>query len=77
MLTFENLPKPFQIKKSLDEYVIGQDRAKKALSVAVYNHYKRVLTKEASVSKQKVRKKDGCDDYSTNDVEIQKSNRCV
>ena len=74
VLTFENLPKPFQIKKSLDEYVIGQDRAKKALSVAVYNHYKRVLTKEASVSKQKVRKKDGCDDYSTNDVEIQKSN---
>lgn len=44
------------------------------MSVAVYNHYKRVLTKEASVSKQKVRKKDGCDDYSMNDVEIQKSN---
>ena len=33
---------PATIKKSLDEYVIGQDRAKKVLSVAVYNHYKRI-----------------------------------
>ncbi|MBR2735465.1 MAG: ATP-dependent Clp protease ATP-binding subunit ClpX [Clostridia bacterium] len=37
------LPKPEEIKKYLDEYVIGQDRAKKALSVAVYNHYKRIF----------------------------------
>ena len=37
-----DLPKPAEIKASLDEYVIGQDRAKKALSVAVYNHYKRI-----------------------------------
>ncbi len=37
-----HLPKPEQIKRFLDEYVIGQDEAKKALSVAVYNHYKRV-----------------------------------
>ena len=36
------LPKPREIKSYLDQYVIGQDRAKKALSVAVYNHYKRV-----------------------------------
>ena len=36
------LPKPSEIKAYLDQYVIGQDRAKKALSVAVYNHYKRV-----------------------------------
>lgn len=36
------LPKPAQIKAHLDEHIIGQDRAKKALSVAVYNHYKRV-----------------------------------
>ena len=36
------LPKPNEIKEYLDQYVIGQDRAKKALSVAVYNHYKRV-----------------------------------
>lgn len=37
-----NLPKPLEIKAFLDDYVIGQDRAKKALSVAVYNHYKRI-----------------------------------
>ena len=36
------IPKPQEIKEKLDEYVIGQDEAKKALSVAVYNHYKRV-----------------------------------
>ncbi|GFZ26941.1 ATP-dependent Clp protease ATP-binding subunit ClpX [Lactobacillus corticis] len=36
------LPKPMEIKKQLDEYVIGQDRAKQVLSVAVYNHYKRI-----------------------------------
>ncbi len=38
------LPKPEQIKKKLDEYVIGQDEAKIALSVAVYNHYKRIYS---------------------------------
>jgi ATP-dependent Clp protease ATP-binding subunit ClpX len=37
-----DLPKPAEIKGTLDEYVIGQERAKKALSVAVYNHYKRI-----------------------------------
>ena len=42
-LVFEKLPKPMQIKARLDEYVIGQNRAKIALSVAVYNHYKRIL----------------------------------
>lgn len=37
-----NLPRPIEIKETLDEYVIGQERAKKTLAVAVYNHYKRV-----------------------------------
>ena len=37
-----NLLKPVEVKKKLDEYVIGQEEAKKVLSVAVYNHYKRV-----------------------------------
>ena len=39
----ERLPKPTQIKEKLDQYVIGQDKAKKVLSVAVYNHYKRIF----------------------------------
>jgi len=47
----DKLPKPHEIKKILDEYVIGQDRAKKILAVAVYNHYKRL---EARNSKDEV-----------------------
>ncbi len=43
------LPKPHEIKKKLDEYVVGQDRAKIALSVAVYNHYKRIYFSNESV----------------------------
>ena len=42
-LVFDRLPKPIQIKANLDQYVIGQERARKVLSVAVYNHYKRIL----------------------------------
>ena len=42
-LVFDKLPKPMQIKARLDDYVIGQERAKVVLSVAVYNHYKRIL----------------------------------
>lgn len=42
-LRFESLPKPTDIKANLDEYIVGQDRAKTVLSVAVYNHYKRIL----------------------------------
>jgi len=40
----EGLPKPAEMKRILDEYVIGQDQAKKTLSVAVYNHYKRIYS---------------------------------
>lgn len=43
---FSEVPSPADIKSILDQYVIGQDHAKKALSVAVYNHYKRVNLKE-------------------------------
>src|ERR1700754_2914784 len=58
----DKLPKPHEIKKVLDEYVIGQERAKKTLSVAVYNHYKRLQTRSGSGTRSK------------DDVEIAKSN---
>ena len=45
-LKSEDIPTPAEIKKILDEYVIGQDDAKKTLSVAVYNHYKRIACDE-------------------------------
>ncbi len=53
------LKTPAQIKKALDEYVIGQDSAKKTLGVAVYNHYKRLESKQL---------------FTDDDVEIEKSN---
>ncbi|MCM1111631.1 MAG: ATP-dependent Clp protease ATP-binding subunit ClpX [Muribaculum sp.] len=43
-LDIRNIPAPHKIKASLDEYVVGQEHAKKVISVAVYNHYKRVAT---------------------------------
>ena len=58
-VSFADLPTPFEISGFLDDYVIGQTRAKKVLSVAVYNHYKRVRALQ--------RTKD-------DDVELQKSN---
>ena len=60
---FEKIPKPSKIKDILDEYVIGQDRAKKVLAVAVHNHYKRI-----DVDNQDI--EDGNDE----EVELQKSN---
>ena len=68
-LSLDSLPKPSEIKRSLDEHVIGQDDAKIALSVAVYNHYKRILTK-APDKKSKKNK----DDIQNDGVELQKSN---
>ncbi|MBQ1458729.1 MULTISPECIES: ATP-dependent Clp protease ATP-binding subunit ClpX [Butyrivibrio] len=56
-----NLLKPVEIKEFLDEYVIGQEEAKKVLAVSVYNHYKRVTSPRNSVD----------------DVELQKSNICM
>lgn len=55
------LPKPSEIKAYLDQFVIGQERAKKILSVAVYNHYKRIEKEKGSKKKK-------------DEVEIQKSN---
>ena len=57
----EHIPSPQEIKDILDEYVIGQEDAKKSLSVAVYNHYKRIMHEEEGLNKK-------------DDVEIQKSN---
>lgn len=45
-LKFSNVPKPAEIKAILDEYVIGQEKAKRILSVAVYNHYKRINSQD-------------------------------
>lgn len=45
-LNLKELPKPMEIKAFLDQYVIGQDDAKRYLSVSVYNHYKRLLQKD-------------------------------
>lgn len=58
------LKKPAEIKDELDKYIVGQDEAKKVLSVAVYNHYKRINNIAAGA--------DGADELS--DVEIEKSN---
>lgn len=77
-LSLATLPKPIQIKESLDQYVIGQDEAKVALSVAVYNHYKRILSKEESTAPGKRRQKKTeakqAEEPAAEEVEIGKSN---
>lgn len=57
-LDLKDVPKPKEIRGILDQYVIGQDQAKKSLSVAVYNHYKRINSQQSKLE----------------DVELQKSN---
>lgn len=52
-LELKNLKAPHKIKAELDEYVIGQDHAKKVVSVAVYNHYKRVADKDSPIELEK------------------------
>ena len=64
--TGEHLPLPTEIKEALDEYVIGQEQAKKVLSVAVYNHYKRIQHGAAQTAQTAQAGQD--------DVELEKSN---
>jgi ATP-dependent Clp protease ATP-binding subunit ClpX len=64
---FTSIPSPRQIKEHLDQYVVGQQYAKKALSVAVHNHYKRLSTLESANG-------DENDNGGANEVEIDKSN---
>src|SRR5205814_10317861 len=69
---FSTIPSPRQIKEFLDQYVVGQDHAKKALSVAVHNHYKRLTT----IDPNNASKGEPAENVNpaTVDVEIDKSN---
>ena len=71
-MSFDSLPKPQEIKAMLDEYVIGQDGAKLALAVAVYNHYKRILLLPEKDKKHG--RKNAKEPIAEDDIEIQKSN---
>jgi ATP-dependent Clp protease ATP-binding subunit ClpX len=65
------LPKPVEIKRQLDQFVIGQDETKKALAVAVRNHYKRILQERAKPDTDAAEKHSR---HGHHDVEIEKSN---
>ena len=65
LIDIKNIPKPNRIKEMLDEYIVGQERAKKVVSVGVYNHYKRVAA-------EGMKREDFPNDLY--DVEIEKSN---
>jgi ATP-dependent Clp protease ATP-binding subunit ClpX len=68
-LSFDSLPKPIEIKKHLDDYIIGQDSAKKVLSVAVYNHYKRITSPTHETAEG-----EGDESKEKTDTELKKSN---
>ncbi len=71
----EDIPTPHEIKQYLDQYVIGQDDAKKYLSVAVYNHYKRIAQEEArDKSAPKATLKKAIQSAAEDEVDIEKSN---
>ena len=75
-LSGSRLPTPREMKATLDEYVIGQDAAKTALSVAVYNHYKRLLHNDKKAKLKHAARKGKAVEAETEleDVDIQKSN---
>ncbi|MBO5050647.1 MAG: ATP-dependent Clp protease ATP-binding subunit ClpX [Clostridia bacterium] len=73
-LSYETLPKPMEIKSMLDSYVIGQDEAKRVLAVSVYNHYKRILSKEKKNGNTRRNSQATASEAEEETVEIQKSN---
>lgn len=70
LLDRKKVPLPKEIKSFLDEYIVGQDKAKKILSVAIYNHYKRIKSND----NDRLNKKDKKINKDREDVELEKSN---